>query len=299
MIARRCIGLVLLSAIGCAAAADRPSEPAAAPAPTPVPDVVLPYDAALPRFLLAIEPMKVGALGAQAAAATVGTAGPDNRAVEPAVNLAVADLISSAVTAELVKLLADVGNFAVIDFAHFTAPGADHRVVLRPGEVGPFIVQGVVREFSEVTQSHQQRRSGGWLGSVLGLAGGAAGVPGAGAAGAGVSILNPTYENANVKRTGSVALDLQLVEDRSGRLIGTIAVKEKFSTESAASGASLLGFGNSGSTTAASAVGEATRIALNRAVQQIYDKFTALNLRPEDVRTPDAAGAKPGKPRRR
>jgi curli biogenesis system outer membrane secretion channel CsgG len=113
----------------------------------------------------------------------------------------------------------------------------------------------------------------GWAGTVLGIAGAVAGVPAAGIAGAAVSAANPTWENTKARRTGAVGLDLQVVEPDSGRMVGTIVSHGSFTAETASSGVSVFGIGGGESAFAASALGQATRAAMNDTIKQLSDQL--------------------------
>jgi curli biogenesis system outer membrane secretion channel CsgG len=65
-------------------------------------------------------------------------------------------------------------------------------------------------------------------------------------------------------------MDLQVVEPNSGRMLGTITSHGSFASESATSGFSLFGIGGE-SAFAASALGQATRAALNDTLKQLSD----------------------------
>lgn len=71
----------------------------------------------------------------------------------------------------------------------------------------------------------------GWAGTVLGITGAVSGTPSVGIAAA-ISAANPTWENTKARRTGSVGLDLQVVEPSSGRMFGTIASHGSFTATS-------------------------------------------------------------------
>lgn len=108
----------------------------------------------------------------------------------------------------------------------------------------------------------------GRLGAAVGLAGAITGKDSLTWTGAGVAAANPTMKKGKMKRSGAVGMDLRLVDGRNNRLIGAFNSSGTFTTVSAESGFSLFGIGKSGSAYAASALGQATRAAMNDAVQQ-------------------------------
>jgi curli biogenesis system outer membrane secretion channel CsgG len=188
------------------------------------------------------------------------------------------DRVSLGIAAQLVNALGNVGNVVVIDYDHYLTKQRSPASLRRRGEVGPFVIKGTVTEFNEVAEAAAQRKGAslGWAGTVLGVAGGVAGVPGAAAAGAGVAAANPTYENTKARRTGSVAFDLRIVDPTSGRLQGTCVANGKFTAESATSGVSVFGVGGGESAFAASALGQATRAAVNDATRQIMSRLSVV-----------------------
>jgi len=90
-----------------------------------------------------------------------------------------------------------------------------------------------------------------------------------------VAAASPTFEKTKAQRTGSVAFDLQIVEPGSGRLYGTCVASGKFTAQSATSGVSVFGLGGGESALAASALGQATRAAINDASRQIMGRLSA------------------------
>ncbi len=87
---------------------------------------------------------------------------------------------------------------------------------------------------------------------------------------------NPTFENTVARRTGSVAMDLKIVDPRNGRVVGTVMANGSFTSETAANGFSLFGFGKASNAYAASALGQANRAAMNSATTQIMDRLARL-----------------------
>src|SRR5262249_46176061 len=113
----------------------------------------------------------------------------------------------------------------------------------------------------------------GGVGAALGIAGAIAGNRPAAITGASLAVANPTYENTVARRTGSVGMDLKIVDPGNGRIVGTAVANGSFTSESAANGFSLFGFGKASNAFAASALGQANRAAMNSATQQISDRL--------------------------
>lgn len=149
-----------------------------------------------------------------------------------------------------------------------------------------------------MAEAGNQRKGGslGWAGAVLGTAGALTGTLGAGIAGAAIAAANPTWENTKARRTGSVGLDLRLVDPSSGRMAGTVVSHGNFTAESASSGFSMFGIGGGESAFAASALGQATRAALNDAVVQLMEQLKAKGA--SYVSQAAVPSGKPGKRRR-
>ena len=141
-----------------------------------------------------------------------------------------------------------------------------------------FVVRGSVTEFNEIAEASGKSSGGslGGLGVALGVAGAIAGNAPAAYTGAGLAVANPTYENTVARRTGSVAMDLTIVNPRDGRLVGSVMANGSFTSESAANGFSLFGFGMASNAYAASALGQANRAAMNSATTQIADRLRSV-----------------------
>jgi curli biogenesis system outer membrane secretion channel CsgG len=281
--------------VGCTASVNKASVQATAIAPTSVQveTIRIPHDAAQPMYVLTVEPLQVGADGSSGGPppssgqssrnyygwGPFGWIGP--RGGNPAPNAyeaplqGLSDKVGKGIAAQLLSTLGNSGNIVVIDYDHYLKNAANPSKLLRPGEVGPFVIKGTVTEFSEVAEANNQRQGGslGWTGTVLGVAGAISGIPGAGIAGAAVSAANPTWENTKARRTGAVGLDLQVVEPNSGRMVGTIVSHGSFTAESASSGVSVFGVGGGESAFAASALGQATRAAMNDTVKQLSEQL--------------------------
>ncbi len=278
----------LMTLTGCTAAVDRASVKATggAPVSTQVESLHIPYDAALPTYIVTVEPLQLGTEGGPGAPVPAapgqrwgwgpfgwglwGVPAPAMAAYTPP-PAGISDRVGKGVAAQLISAFSNVGNVIVLDYEHYLKNKDNMAALRRPGELGPFIIKGTVTEFNENAEAEQKRKGAslGWAGTVLGIAGAVAGVPGAGIAGASISAADPTYENTQMRRTGSAAMDLQVIDPESGRIFGTVTAAGKFTAVSATSGLSVFGVGGGESSFAASALGQATRTALNDAVVQV------------------------------
>ncbi|MBM4268490.1 MAG: hypothetical protein FJ144_18085 [Deltaproteobacteria bacterium] len=277
----------LVSFLGCApATVDKSSVRATQTAPesTQVDIVRIPYNPNLPRYIVTVEPLAFGVDGNPAASApeTPGTqrygwgpwgwgllpTGPQAQAYNPPPQGASANM-SFGIASQLETALSNAGNIVVIDYDIFQKNRG--KVNKKKGEVGPFVIKGTVTEFNEIAEATGSSTGGslGALGAALGVAGAIAGNTPAAVTGAAVGLANPTYENQQARRTGSVAMDLKVLEPSDGRVVGSVMANGSFTSESAASGFSLFGFGKATNAFAASALGQANRAAMNSATTQI------------------------------
>ncbi len=252
----------------------------------------IPYDPSLPRYVVTVEPLSFDASGGSGGAAPpvpgrrygwgpfgwgLLPEGPQARPYNPPTQLANGNP-GNAIAAQLETALSNAGNVSVIDWDFYQAHKGRPRELVKKGEVGPFVVRGSVTEFNEVAEASGKSVGGslGGLGAALGVAGAIAGNRPAAITGAAVGISNPTLENTVARRTGSVAMDLKLVNPNDGRLLGAMVANGTFSSESASSGFSVFGVGKASNAYAASALGQANRAAMNSATTQIWDRLRTL-----------------------
>jgi curli biogenesis system outer membrane secretion channel CsgG len=257
-------------------------------------DVVrVPYDPSLPYYVLTVEPFSFDAEASSQGAGpeTPGRNGwtPFGWGILPEGPRAVAyqpppprasEQMGVAIANQLVTALGYAGNVRLVDYdyylQHRDKPGSMVRRSAR--ELGPFVIRGSVTEFNEVAEATGSSTGGaaGALGAALGVAGAIAGNREAAIAGTAVGLANPTYEHTVARRTGSVAMDLKIVDPTNGRIQGTLTAAGTFSTESAANGFSLFGFGKASNAFAQSALGQANRMAMNSATQQLVERLRDL-----------------------
>lgn len=254
---------------------------AGAPLAAQVQQVQMQYDPNQPKYVVIVDPLDFGASGiisgggaASASNVTPGVIDPvfqgglqgghleGNRANSG--NLAPAAGIGLG--AQIVTALSQWPNISIADPASVTRRSdGTYTTRLSPGEIGPFIVRGVITEFNETADLSEKKR-----GASLGLAGAAAGVAGAVTGidalmwtGVGVAVANPTYTSEKVSRSGMVGMDVQILDGRTARLLRSFNANGTFTTQSAHSGLSLFGIGGGNAEFAASALGQATRAATN------------------------------------
>lgn len=281
--------------VGCTATVDKGSVQATSTAPTSmqVESIRVPYDPSQPMYVVTVEPLQMGADGGVGSPppssgqspggyhgwGPFGWIGPSTTRPSPdAYNAPLQGMsgrVGTGIAAQLITALGNAGNIVVVDYDHYQRNINNPGSLVKPGEVGPFVIKGTVTEFNEVAEANNERKGGslGWAGTVLGVAGAISGTPAAGIAGAAVSAANPTWENTKARRTGAVGMDLQLVDPTSGRMAANILSHGSFSAETASSGFSLFGVGGGESAFAASALGQATRAAMNDTVKQLTEQL--------------------------
>ncbi|MGR9108745.1 MAG: hypothetical protein ACU843_17650 [Gammaproteobacteria bacterium] len=290
----------LFFVVGCATTIDKQSVRATSNAPESiqVEIVSIPYDRSRPIYVVTVEPLELGT-GGSAQVGVPPSSGQLNRryygwgpfgwgglfgsfgqqptpkAYEAPLQ-GISDRVGQGISAQLVSALGNFGNVVVIDYDHYVKNAKRPDQLVKRGEAGPFVIKGTITEFTEVAEADNERKgaSFGWLGTVLGVTGALAGVPGLGIGGAALAGANPTYEDTKARRTGAVGMDLQVVEPKSGRVIGTINSHGTFTAVTASNGLSVFGIGGGETKFAASALGQATRAAMNDTVQQLSEQLS-------------------------
>jgi curli biogenesis system outer membrane secretion channel CsgG len=281
------MGIALLTA-GCASV-DQTNVQAktGAPVSAQVEIASIPYNASLPRFVVAVLPLDYGASsgvttiqGAPSADGSVGSVftGGLNSGGQTVVGGAPGSQVGYGMAAQLITALTRCGNVSVMEPQMLQQqPDGTYMCKMIPGEVGPFIIKGAVTEFNEAANQQEKSRGGslGLLGAAAGVAGAATGHSGLAWTGAGVAAANPTYENKTMRREGMVGMDLQLVDGRSGRIVSGYQCSGTFASESAVSGLSVFGIGGGDAQFASSALGQATRAAMNDAIHKTMNGLMA------------------------
>jgi curli biogenesis system outer membrane secretion channel CsgG len=263
-----------------------------APESTQVEIVRVPYDSNYPYYVVTVEPFTVGAdtSGGGNTPTPPGTqhygwgpwgwgilpTGPRAEAYSPS-NQGMSANVGHGIAAQLTTALSNAGNLRVIDWDFYEQNRGNPAKMVnkKAGEVGPFVIRGVVTEFNEIAEASGQTSGGslGAVGAALAIGGAIAGNAPATYTGAGLALANPTYENTVARRTGSVAMDLKIVTPSNGRIVGSAMANGSFTSESAANGFSLFGFGKASNAFAASALGQANRAAMNSATTQIVQRL--------------------------
>lgn len=220
-----------------------------------VEQVAIPYDRSAKKYVLIIEPF---GSSQDVISYTYGDAG----------TVPVGDRMA----AQLTTAFAKVGNFAMVDYRH------RDKLRIGKGEKGPYVVRAVLTEFNEVAEAEAEESGFGLgiPGAVLGIAGAVAGKPGLMWTGAGLAAANPTLESDHARRTGMVAFDVSIIDQKTGRIIHSFDCSGRFTAESAVSGFSLFGIGSTKSAFASSALGQALRVAMNDTVHKAHDALVGM-----------------------
>jgi curli biogenesis system outer membrane secretion channel CsgG len=256
-------------------------------------DVVrVPYDPSLPTYVVTVAPLQVAVDGSGGGDAPpvpgrrygwgpwgygLLPEGPQAEAYNPP-PAGMSDRVGHGVSAQLVSALGNAGNVQVIDYEYYDANRAKPGVLVKKGEVGPLVIKGNITEFNEVAEAQGSARGGGlgWVGAGVAIGGAIAGNTPATIAGSSLALANPTYNNTKMRRTGSVGMDLTIMDPRNGRIVGTAVCAGKFTSEAATSGFSVFGIGGADTAYAASALGQAQRAAMNDAVLQITQRLRVV-----------------------
>ena len=255
-----------------------------APESTQVETVSFPYDPNLPQFVVVVEPFDYSASGqisggGQAApVAATGASGEsytvlDNGTIQSSWNASYGPQIGTGISKQLMTALSGWPNVTIIE-PDAVKPNGDgtYSCKLQPGEVGPFIIRGTVTEFMETAEAEGRKRgfNSRGLGVATGIIGGITGNRGVAAAGAGVALVGPNYQNERTNRTGMVGMDLRVLDGRIARVApgGAFQAHGTFTTLSAGANLSVLGVSSGNTEMAASSLGQATRVAMNDALQK-------------------------------
>jgi curli biogenesis system outer membrane secretion channel CsgG len=285
---------VCVLAAGCApATVDKQSVRATEgqPESTQVDVVRIPYDRNLPTYVVTVAPLLVAVDGSPSAPPPppgrhygwgpfgygLLPEGPQAEAYNPP-PAGMSDRVGTGVSAQLVSALGNVGNVQIIDYEYYLANHAKPGALVKKGEIGPLVIRGNITEFNEVAESQGSARGGGlgWVGAGVAIGGAIAGNTPATIAGSSLALANPTYNNTRMRRTGSVGMDLTILDPRNGRIVGTAVCAGKFTSEAATSGFSVFGIGSADTAYAASALGQAQRAAMNDATKQIASRLASV-----------------------
>lgn len=289
--------IIVVAVSGCATT---PMDKSEAKASTEVPEqsevevATLDYDPSLPTFVVAIEPFDYSAsgqtsgggqaapMGNPSASGSATTTVADDGTITTTWGSSASTDIGVGISKQLITTLSRWGNVSIIDNAALQHnDDGTYTCNLTEGEVGPFIIRGTVTEFTETADASGKSRGGslGVAGAIAGIAGGIAGSNAVRNVGAGVAAANPTMREEEMKRTGMVGLDLQLLDGRNARIVRGYTASGTFTSMSKVRGTSLFGIGSTDSEFAASSLGQATRAAMNEALMNTSEALRIVAAR--------------------
>lgn len=222
------------------------------PISTEVTPITISFDPALPIFVVTVEPFIMAASG------VTSGAGQQGAIINPG------EQIGPGVAAQLISSLQRVGNVSVIDYATYARDPDKVVAGLKNGEQGPFIIKGTVTEFSETADATGRGENSG---PNFGLAM----IPYVGGIAA---YAHGTRSASETKRIGMVALDVQVVDPKSGRLLASFTSEGSFTAISTTKSRTTWGNTKTNVESASSAIGQAQRMALNKTVTQIHALFS-------------------------
>ena len=226
--------------------------------------VSVPHDPDLPVFLVAVDRLDTAASG---------------RTSGGGFDFGPGRTVGEGVSAQLKTALTRSGNIALVDMDTLVRrpDGTYEAMNIREGEVGPFVIRGTVTEFNETAEAVERGRGGSgnaigrffqWIGSRLGLTA-------VRDIGTGTRIADPSYERRQARRSGMVGMDLQLYDGRTGRVARGYTASGTFTSVTDQSAAGAFGIGGDDAAFASSALGQATRAAMNDALLQTMDGLRA------------------------
>ncbi len=264
-----------------------------APVAAQVEEIELPYNPNLPTFVIMVEPFDYsasgqtsgGGSGAPSGSAAAGGSATysmtEDGNLRTTWDASYGPSIGNGISKQLMTALSKWGNVALIEPEAVKDNGdGTYSCKLLEGELGPFIVKGTVTEFSETAQMEGKKKGFNSRGLGVGTAiiGGITGNRTAAAVGTGVAVAGPEYQKEEMNRTGMVGLDLRIVDGRIARAVrgGAFACQGSFTSLSAGTEFGMLGFSSGKTAAASSSLGQATRAAMNDAVQKIHDAMQSV-----------------------
>ena len=264
-----------------------PLTPPGAPDPGLADRTTLPYDPAYPRVAIVVEPMAlVAPQHRRDDKPTRSGWGPwgwslpktaDDDADCCTLPDQADDTLAAALTVDLERALASIGNVQVIDYARYAAT-ANPAALLPKGYVGPFVVGGAVQEFNEHLDTTLLGTGTvlGTIGAAMSIAGAVAGQPGLAWAGVGLAVISPAFDYRVARRTGSVLLGLHIYDSRAGLIVSTLTPHGTSTDRSGLNGFALFGFGRPAPAYSLSLLGRAHRNAFNAVTTDVWAQLKPL-----------------------
>ncbi len=147
------------------------------------------------------------------------------------------------IAAQFTSALTSVGNFSVLDFSSVNKiAGGRYSAEINDGEVGPFIVRAQITEYEARVEEEKSK----------------------------VNVL--LAKRGNQIRKGIVALDVSILDGRSGRIVRSFPVRGTFAKQDKSG---EVGFGlYEKDVMAKSVLDQALRVALNEAAEKAYEALS-------------------------
>ena len=146
------------------------------------------------------------------------------------------------IAAQLVSSLSGVGNFSLRDMRSVQSlGGARYRAELRDGEVGPFIMKALVTEYEAEVETDSTSAN-----------------------------YFPVSRTKEKLRKGVVALDVTILDGRSGEIVASFPVQGTFASQDSKLAAGLVVPLYEERHFAQSVIDQATRVALNSAAERAF-----------------------------
>lgn len=255
-----------------------------APVSAQVERLTIPYDPNLPQFVVVVEPFDYSASG-EISGGEQSTPGGGYESsgeiytetseghIRTTFSSSSGPAIGQGIAKQLTSALGGWANITIVEpDAIKKKDDGTYDIKLQPGEVGPFIIRGTVTEFMETAEAEASGKGfdSRKLGIATGVIGAITGNRDVAAVGAGVAVLGPRVKKERLKRTGMVGMDVRVLDGRFARVTpgGAFPVHGSFTTIAVAGDVSMLGISGGNSAMAASSLGQATRAAMNDALQQ-------------------------------
>ena len=179
--------------------------------------------------------------------------------------------IGQGLSAQLTTALSKSGRVSILDRRFLASAPQDYSKLTEKDEIGPILIRGTVTEFNEVADTAEKSNglNVGVVGALVGLLGAIVDNQALVYTGTGITTANPTITSRESLRKGMVAIDLEIVDAKRGRILEGFQVSGTFTSKSSVDGVSVFGISHGSSDFAASAIGQATRVAINDAVSKV------------------------------
>lgn len=179
--------------------------------------------------------------------------------------------IGPGLAAQLTTALSKSNRVSILDRRFLASAPQDFSKLTDKDEVGPILIRGTVTEFNEVADTSEKSNglNVGVVGALVTVLGTIIDNQVLVYTGTGMTTANPTITSRESVRKGMVTIDLEIVDAKRGRILEGFQVSGSFISKSSVDGVSIFGISHGSSDFAASAIGQATRVAINDAVSKV------------------------------